>query len=400
MHIITRPQYLELLRKFRDTEFVKVITGVRRAGKTYLLRMFQEELRRSGIADDHILYITFESMRFATITNAHELYQYVMDRVPTSQRVYLFFDEVQRVPGWEQAINSFRVDLDADIYVSGSNSSLLSGELATLLTGRTVSIQVFPLSFKECVNFKDLTAPDDRDFADYVTYGGFPAAVLAQDPEVRQSVLDGIYSSILLKDVGVRGNVRQPELLIRLSNYLMSEIGNQVVPTKLANVLKSEGFRSVSFPSIARYLQLLNDAFLFSTAPRYNLRGKALLRSNSKYYVIDTGLRNTTLVKTWHDNFGHQIENVVYLELLRRGWQVEVGQLGNLEIDFVAHRGGQVHYYQVTRQLPENSEREVANLRKLPDAYPKTVITANRMDVGNIAGIDIVHVVDWLLDRD
>lgn len=394
--MIKREQYLRQLREFKDTEFIKVITGVRCSGKTYLLKMFQEELLAHGVAPEQILFITFESLQYAELTNGLELYHYVMKQVDHNQHLYLFFDEIQLVKEWERAINSFRVDLDADIYISGSNSALLSGELATLLTGRTVSITVYPLSFAEYLQFKGITDHFDEAFYAYVTEGGFPAAVLS-NPSIHQSVLEGIYNSILLRDVAARGEVRNQYLLTRLASYLLSEIGNPISLSKIAGVLKNEGFSGANSPSLGKYLQLLDNAYLFSAARRFDLRGKSYLRTGSKYYAIDTGLRNATLNKNFRDNFGHQLENVVYVELLRRGFQVDIGQNNGQEVDFVARRQNQVVYYQVTRQLPENSDREVGNLLQLPDNYQKILLTANRMDVGNDRGIQISHVVDWLL---
>ena len=221
--MIKREQYLRQLRKFKDTEFIKVITGVRRSGKTYLLKMFQEELLAHGVVPEQILFITFESLQYAELTNGLELYHYVMKQVDHNQHLYLFFDEIQLVKEWERAINSFRVDLDADIYISGSNSALLSGELATLLTGRTVSITVYPLSFAEYLQFKGITDHFDEAFYAYVTEGGFPAAVLS-NTSIHQIVLEGIYNSIMLRDVAARGEVRNQYLLTRLASYLLSEI--------------------------------------------------------------------------------------------------------------------------------------------------------------------------------
>lgn len=396
--MIKRELYLSKLRKFKDTEFIKVITGVRRSGKTFLLRMFQNELQETGIDAQQIISINFESMKYADINDATKLYTYVMKQAFTDKKMYLFFDEIQNVRNWEKAINSFRVDLDADIYVSGSNSSLLSGELATLLTGRLVTIHVYPLSFAEYIKFKGITDNYDRAFLEYVNEGGFPSVVLAQSKDVQRSVLEGIYSSILLRDVGTRATVRNNDVLVRMANYLLSEVGNQISPSKIMGVLKNEGYQGANNNSVNKYLELLEDAFLFYKARRYDLRGKAYLRSNAKYYAIDTGIRNATLNKNYQDNFGHQIENIVYIELLRRGYQVDIGKNNAEEIDFVASRGNNITYYQVTQQLPSADDREVGNLLNLSDNYKKVLITANRMDVGYDRGIPIIHIVDWLLE--
>lgn len=395
--MIPRTLYLNQLKKFQNTEFVKVITGVRRSGKTFVLRMFRESLREQGIPDAQVIFINFESLKYQTLLTKNAFYQYISQRVLPGKKMYLFFDEIQRVIGWEDAVNSFRVDFDADIYISGSNASLLSGELATLLTGRKVEIPIYPLSFKEFLQFKELTDNPDQYLNDYITEGGFPAVALVQDTDVKQSVLDGIYSSILLRDVTERANIRNDDQLTRIANYLLSEVGNLISGNKIAGALKSDGFKTANSTSVLRYINLLSDAFIVYPAKRYDLRGKAYLKNVSKFYAVDTGLRNTTLNRNYRDNYGHQIENIVYLELRRRGYQVDVGKDDTQEIDFVTRRGNETRYYQVTMQLPQNNDREVANLLALADNYPKVVLTANRMDVGVIDGISVIHIVDWLL---
>jgi len=395
--MIVRDLYLNKLRKFQNTEFVKVITGVRRSGKTFILRLFRDELRQQGIPDDQIIFINFESMKYQNLLSKNALYDYVMKSLIPDKKMYLFFDEIQRVTGWEDVINSFRVDFDADIYVSGSNASLLSGELATLLTGRMVEIPIYPLSFKEYLQFRDITDQPERYFNDYITEGGFPAVALVDDASVKQSILDGIYSSILLRDVTERAQIRDDGQLTQISNYLLSEIGNLISGNKIAGVLSNEGFKTANATSVLRYINLLQNAFLFYPAKRYDIRGKAYLRTVAKYYAVDTGLRNTTLNRNYHDNFGHQIENIVYLELRRRGYQVDVGKDDTKEIDFIARKGNETRYYQVTMQLPDDNDREISNLAVLPDNFPKVVLTANRMDVGHVNGISVEYIIDWLL---
>ena len=395
--MIVRDLYLNKLRKFQNTEFVKVITGVRRSGKTFILRLFRDELRQQGVPDDQIIFINFESMKYQNLLSKNALYDYVMKSLIPDKKMYLFFDEIQRVTGWEDVINSFRVDFDADIYVSGSNASLLSGELATLLTGRMVEIPIYPLSFKEYLQFRDITDQPERYFNDYITEGGFPAVALVDDASVKQSILDGIYSSILLRDVTERAQIRDDGQLTQISNYLLSEIGNLISGNKIAGVLSNEGFKTANATSVLRYINLLQNAFLFYPAKRYDIRGKAYLRTVAKYYAVDTGLRNTTLNRNYHDNFGHQIENIVYLELRRRGYQVDVGKDDTKEIDFIARKGNETRYYQVTMQLPDDNDREISNLAVLPDNFPKVVLTANRMDVGHVNGISVEYIIDWLL---
>ncbi|WP_150539072.1 ATP-binding protein [Actinobacillus vicugnae] len=394
--MIERPLYIEKLKKFQDSEFIKVITGVRRCGKTFVLDMFRQHLLGSGIQPAQIVFVNFESMQYRSLRTATALYDYVMAQALPNQKMYLFFDEIQRVEQWEDTINSFRLDLNADIYLSGSNSSLLSGELATLLVGRMVEIPIYPLSFQEYLQFKQFSGIPDQLFSEYVEKGGFPAAVLVNDDEVRHTILDGIFNSILLKDVSERANLRNDGVLGRLASFLLSEVGNSISINSIVGTLKNEG-TAVSNNAVAKYVDLLNQAYIFYEAKRYDLRGKAHLRSQAKYYTVDTGLRNATLNKSYRDNFGHQIENIVFIELKRRGYQVDVGTYDNKEIDFIAKKGSEIRYFQVAMQLPMDNNREIGNLIHLPDNYQKTVITANRMDVGEVQGVEIVHIVDWLL---
>jgi uncharacterized protein HI_1038 len=397
--VFDRPLYLQRLQKYRDSEFIKVITGVRRAGKTFVLEMLRRQLQASGVSEAQIVFLNFESMQHQALRTAQALYQYVLARALTGQKMYLFLDEIQRVSAWEDAVNSLRVDLDADIYLSGSNSSLLSGELATLLVGRMVEIPVYPLSFQEYMQFRRFDGIADTLFPEYVQRGGFPAVALVDDDEVRRTILDGIFNSILLKDVSERANLRNDGVLSRLAAFLLSESGNSISINNIANTLKSEGV-GASNNAIAKYIDLLEQAFIFYQARRYDLRGKAHLRTQAKYYSVDTGLRNATLNKSFRDNFGHQIENIVFIELLRRGYQVDVGSYDSREIDFVAKKGADIQYFQVAMQLPAASEREIGNLLNLPDNYQKTVITANRMDVGEVDGVRLRHIVDWLLQAE
>ena len=334
--ILYRPVYLNRLKKHQNSEFIKVITGVRRSGKTFVLEMFRRHLQESGVAEAQIVFLNFESMQHQALRTAKALYRYVMERAVAGQKMYLFFDEIQRVAGWEDAVNSLRVDLDADIYLSGPNSPLLSGELATLLVGSMVEIPVFLLSFQEYIQFRRFKGVPNTLFPEYVQRGGFPATALVDDDEVHRTILDGIFNSILLQDVSERANLRNDGILSRLATFLLSETGNSIFINNIANTLKNEG-AGVSNNAIAKYVNLLEQASIFYQARRYDLRSKAYLRA--KYYTVDTGLRNATLNKSFRDNFGHQIENIVFIELLRRGYQVDVGSYDNTEINFITKKG-------------------------------------------------------------
>lgn len=402
MNIIARPQYLKTLEHFRDqTDIIKVITGIRRSGKTFLMGMMIDHLKQQGIATDQIIHLNFENFNFINIKTAQDLYRYVQAHRNHSKRNYLFFDEIQHVTDWEKAVNAFRVEMDADIYITGSNAYLLSGELATLLTGRYVELKVFPLSFKEYFNFKHGTPETAYHlFQNYLLDGGFPAVVKAPSRDLKIDLQNGIFDSIILTDIALRANNRNDRAVMAIANYLMSEVGNLVSARKIANTLRSYGHR-ITTATVINYLTLLERSFLFMPAQRYDLRGKKWLSSQCKYYVADNGLRNTRLLRSPSDNLGHQIENVVYFELLRRGYSVNVGKLGSQEIDFVARKGEEVRYYQVTQHLPEQSDREIANLLLIPDAYQKFLLTLDQMDTGNRQGVQVIWLIDWLLaDKD
>lgn len=397
--LISRPHYMNFLEKFKDNEQIKVITGIRRSGKTFIMKMFIAKLKKEdGIAPNNIISINFESFAFRKIKDADSLYQYVMDHKGKGKQ-YLFFDEIQHVDSWQEAINAFRVDLDCDIYITGSNGSLLSGDLATLLAGRYVELHVFPLSFKEYFTFhKGSPETAYNLFLDYVKDGGFPLVSLTNDEDVKQSIKQGIIDSVILHDVIIRGNIRDESAITKIVDYLMSEVGNIISLRKMANTMKSNG-NPISIPTLSTYLSLLERAFIFYRAKRYDLRGRKILNSKDKFYIVDTGLRNTFINKSPQDNFGHQLENIVYIELLNRGYQVDIGQYDDKEIDFVARKGNEIIYYQVTLRLPDDSKRETDNLRFIPDGYKKVVLTLNMLDQGTVDGIQVKYVVDWLLGK-
>lgn len=398
MVVIQRPKYLAFLKEYRDTpDLIKVITGVRRSGKTYLMQMYVDWLRRQGVDDSQIIQLNFENFAYAKLNTAEALYEYIQVQKHPTKRTYLFLDEIQHVKDWQRVINSCRIDMDADIYITGSNGYLLSGELATLLTGRYVELTIYPLSFREYYDFKQGTPTKAYQLLmDYVLDGGFPAVALADNDQIKTALKKGIFDSIILSDIAMRANTRNEATLVAMADYLLSEVGNPMATTKIANVMKANGYR-ITPTTVIDYLQLFEESFLFYKTVRYDLRGKKWLSTNSKYYVADLGLRNTRLNKGATDNLGHQLENLVYLELRRRGYEVNVGKLSELEINFVARRGTTVKYYQVTQQLPDQSRRETANLLKLNDAYKKVVLTLNQFETGMVDGVKVKYLVDWLL---
>ncbi len=397
--MIKRPLYLKRIQPMIDTEFIKVITGVRRSGKSYLLLMIKNMLLERGVKEQCIIYINFENPDNAHLILEKNLYDFVKLNKPDSGKVYLLFDEIQEVNEWQKQVNGMRVAFDCDIYLTGSNASLLSGELATYLTGRFVEIKMLPLSFSEYLMFKNLENGDSsRYFQDYVQYGGFPSVVLQDDAQLKKDVLNGIYQSILWRDVAFRSDIREPDTLERIARFLIDNIGHSVTTNKIANTIRSSG-KKISNVTVDAYLKLLEDSFLFYKAQRYDIRGKEYLKSQAKYYVSDLGIVLSALKKT-QSNRGSKIENIVFLELKRKGYEVFVGKYDSKEIDFVALRMDQTLYIQVTDQLPDESDRETDNLLYLPTGHKKMVITNHWENVGTIDGIEIVHVVDFLLGND
>ena len=393
---IARPLYLKRVESMINTEFIKIITGVRRSGKSYLLLMIKDKLLEMGIKEEQIIYINFEDPAFFDLLTYKDLYKYLKEKVISDQKVYFLFDEIQEVEGWQKLINGLRIAFDSDIYITGSNASLLSGDLATYLTGRYVEIKMLPLTFKEYLHFKNLEQGDpSRYFNEYLEYGGFPSVVLQDNSQLKKDVLAGIYNSILLKDVAGRATIKNTEVLERIALFLLSNCGQLISINKIANTLRSAGFK-VSNNTIENYINLLQSAFLFYKVPRYDIRGKEYLRGQGKYYAVDLGFIRSKLQRN-NINRGSKIENLVFLELLSRGYEVFVGKYQDKEVDFVAQKDQEIKYIQVTDQIPKNS-RESDNLLHLPNAYQKIIITNNWDDVGNIDGIDVIHIIDFLTE--
>ena len=396
--IFNRTNLLQSLVKFKDSEFIKVITGVRRCGKSTLLLLYKNYLANDGVTEKQVIYLSFEDYNNKDLLNADNLYEYIKNRLIFSQKIYLLLDEIQFVNGWERVINSFRLNLNIDITITGSNAQMLSGQLSTLLSGRYIEIKCYPFSFKEFIEVKGNTINDYKEipalFNEYVRYGGFPAVVLA-DENLKESILSGIIDTIILNDIGYRGALREPELVEMVVSYLTDNIGNTISSNNVANTLNSNGYR-ITQPTVGKYLELFKDAFLFYQAKRYDIRGKEYLRGQAKYFIIDLGLAHQILRKKT-GNFGHELENLVYLELLRRGYTIDVIKLDVYEIDFLAKKMDESLYIQVALELPENSKRETDNLLKIPDNHKKIVITKKYEDLSEIDGIPIYNIIDWLL---
>ena len=400
--MIIRDNYLRKMIDAKDTEFIKVITGVRRSGKSTLLLMFKDYLLNSDIKEDNIIHINFESAMYDDIKNYKDLYQYVKERI-TKEKVYLLLDEVQNVESWEKAINSFKVDFDIDIYITGSNAYLLSSELSTLLSGRYIEIKMYPLSFKEYLTFNhyDHNHLDDK-FNEYLKYGGLPAITLIKDnDELVLSYLNDIYNTIVKKDIIDRNNIKDTALLENIIKYLSNNIGSPISSTKISDYLNSNKIVEKSnHQTIDNYLNMLEKSFIIYKADRTDIRSKSLLKTLGKYYISDTGIRNIILGFRNIDE-GHLLENIVYLELLRRGYKVSIGKSNDYEVDFVAENPNVIKYYQVTRSLSneEVKTRELRSLESIDDNYEKTILTMDKSINNDYNGIKVKNIIDWLLEE-
>lgn len=428
-----RELYLQQMKAFQDTEMIKVITGIRRCGKSSLMKLMADELRGSGKEDKQIIEINFESMRFSEMT-AKDFYDYVAERVLPDKRMYLFFDEVQRINGWENAVNSFRVDFDCDIYITGSNAHLLSSELSTYLSGRYVEIKVLPLSFREFLDFhgyqiterKTLTGQMKKRITDaegevydakelyeaYAKFGGMPMlADVGLEQDKVTAALDGVYSAVVVRDILEREKrkgqrtITDSLLLRKLMMFLADNIGSTVSATSIGNTLVSEGLleagkRKVkpATHTIQAYIEALKESFIFYEIKRFDIKGREYLKTLGKYYIVDIGLRNYLLGYRDGDT-GHILENIIYFELLRRGYDVAIGKLDSKEVDFIATKTDEKKYIQVTEAMtsPETRERELAPLQKISDNYEKIVIAMDPGLTQDQDGIKIVSAINFLL---
>lgn len=401
--MIKRDLYLKRIRPFMNQDLVKVITGIRRCGKSVMLEIIQRELQNDGIPADSILSYNFESMSLAHLCTAEALYQDVMAKAKErSGRIYLFFDEIQEVSEWEKAVNSFRVDLDCDIYITGANSKLLSGELSTYLAGRYVEFIMYPFSFHEFVELVHETQPDRSPadcFQQYIRYGGMPYLwnLHYQDAPVKQYLRD-LYNAVELKDIVRRKQIRDVDLLERILAYVTANIGNTFSATTISKYMKSEG-RKIAPETVMNYLHAGSEAFLFYPVKRQDLMGKKILSVQEKYYLADHGIREAVIGGNMRD-INLILENIVFLELKRRGYDVTVGKAGDKEIDFVAQRQSERIYIQVTYLLAskETIEREFGVYRNIRDNYPKYVLSLDEFDMSR-EGIIHMNIRDFLLQQ-
>ena len=406
--MVKRKEYLTELIQWKDEQVIKVVTGIRRCGKSTLLTQYQSWLRENGVQDAQIVSVNFEELEYEELLDYKKLYAYLKERLAAGKTTYIFLDEIQKVTDFEKVVDSLYVKPNVDIYITGSNAYMLSGDLATLLTGRYVEIKMLPLSLKEFLTITELDT--DRGFAEYLQCGGLPyVARMDRTAEKVEAYLEGIYNTVIVKDIEDRQARKESEpskrkitdisLLKSIAKYLASVVGSPISIRNITDYLISSG-RKVSPNTVDDYVDALTESFIFYPAERFDIVGKQLLKVNKKFYIVDLGLRNHILPRRNYD-LGFSLENVVYFELLRRGYRVMIGKLGNTEVDFVAEKQGEYTYYQVTADMSaqETFERELRPLKLIRDNYEKIVLTADRLTVGNYNGIRVKNLTDWLLEK-
>ncbi len=398
--MIIRPQYMNTLKTYRDVPLVKILAGIRRCGKSTILEMLRDDLLKSGIAADHILSMRYTSEDFDDGMTDKDMYNGIKEQMTDNGRYYLLLDEVQEIDGWEKAVNSLLENANTDIYVTGSNSKLMSSEISTYLTGRYISIPVYTLSFAEYLEFKksDFRSPKEL-LNEYLRLGGFPIVALGSfDERSAYQIVEGIYNSVITNDITKRHNIMNFDLFNRVVKYIVENVGKTFSANAIAKFLKSEG-RSLSVEAVYNYLNWLEKAFVIYRCQRYDLQGKSVLKTQEKFYLADASLKYCIMGFN-PKSIAAMLENIVYFELRRRGYEVYIGKNETKEIDFVAVRRDERIYVQVCRRLPEESDREVANLLEIKDHYPKYVVTLDELAAGNINGVKIVHLANFLLSNE
>lgn len=399
--MIKRKFYLEKIVKLIDTEDIKVITGVRRCGKTVLLKQIIDELENRGIASENIIYMSFESSKYKNIRNDNDLDEFIFSKTNNlNGKIYLLFDEIQKVKNWEVSLNSYRVDLECDIYITGSNSQLLSGELATLISGRYISINMLPFSFKELIQYYDEmheNIDEIKLFEQYLSYGGFPG-LLNYENEEKEKYLYDLYSTIVLNDILYKNKVKDLDLLERLMEFMISNIGQLFSANSISKYIKNEN-RKTTPHTIINYMDYARNAFIFYQIKRENIKQKKKLLISDKYYLVDSGfyfIFNGSTQRNW----GQLLENIVFLELIRQGYSITIGKIQDLEVDFVCRKANQIKYIQVSQSiLDENTrKREFKSLEKISDSYPKYVISMDSFDF-SANGIIHLNIIDFLKSK-
>ena len=405
--LIQRKEFLNELIKWKNEKVIKIITGMRRAGKSTLLMQYQDYLRQSRVEENRIVSINFEELEYEELCDYRKLYDYIKDKLIEGKITYIFLDEIQKVKDFEKVIDSIYVKSGTDIYITGSNAYFLSGNLATYLTGRYVEILVLPFSFKE---YKEVVNKDNEGaFSDYMKYGGLPFLTLMEkDIDKAYTYLEGIYNTVIVKDIEDRINLQITDndkrkiydisLLKLIAKYLASVVGSPVSVRGITNYIVSSG-RKVSQNTVSDYVEALKEAFIFYEVSRFDIVGKQILSSNKKYYIVDLGLRNYILPRKSYD-LGFSIENIVYFELLRRGYNINIGKQDKEEVDFIAVKNGIITYIQVTADMKakETFEREIRPLNMIKDNYEKIILTLDKLTLGDYSGIQVKNLMEWLLE--
>ena len=394
---VPRPRYLQVLKKYKDIPLVKILVGIRRCGKSTILEMLKEDLQDSGIKEDHIISLRYTIESLDEEMSSQDMLHSIKKRMKDKERYYLLLDEVQEVSNWEKAVNYLLEEENTDIYVTGSNSKLLSSEISSYLTGRYVSIPVYTLSFAEYLDFKKEDSRSEKEiFTEYLRMGGFPLVARSQfDEKSAYQIVEGIYTSVISNDITRRYNITNFDLFHRVVKFVVENVGKTFSANAIAKFLKSEG-RSLSIELIYNYLAFLEKALIIYRCQRYDLQGKSVLKTQEKFYLADPSLKYCIMGFN-PKSIATMLENLVYFELRRRGYDVYIGKNEKKEIDFVAVKRDERIYVQVCRTLPEDSDRELANLLELKDHYPKYVVTLDELAGGNLNGVKIVHLVDFLL---
>ena len=399
--IIERKEYLDKLIAFKDKNIVKIITGIRRCGKSTLMELFQTYLKNNGVSPERIIHINLEDMDYEELLDYKKLYSYIKERLSDDEITYVFLDEIQNIDQFPRVIDSLFIKKNVDLYVTGSNSNLLSSEIATLISGRYVEISMLPLSFKEYIISTGDTNDLERKYSDYLVNSSFPYTLeMKNQPKEIRDYLNSLYNTIVLNDIIERKKVTDVLLLKSVTRFIFDSIGSQLSTKKIADTMTSTG-RKVDARTVEKYIDALMESYVIYQAKRYNIRGKEHLKTLEKYYVVDIGLRYMLLGARSTD-VGHMLENIVYLELLRRGYDVSVGKIDDLEVDFVAHDGKTTEYYQVAATVREEStlKRELASLQRIKDHYPKILLTLDNDPDADYDGIRRINVLKWLIGEE
>lgn len=407
--LVERKEYIKSLIQWKNEQIIKVVTGIRRCGKSTLLAQYQSWLVKNGVSGEQIVSINFEELEYEDLLDYKKLYAYLRDKLVPGKTTYIFLDEIQKVPYFEKAVDSIYVKPNVDVYITGSNAYMLSSDLATLLTGRYVEIKMLPLSFAEFLKITKLEK--QQGFAEYLRNGGMPyVASMERTTEKVDTYLEGIYNTVIVKDIEDRQIRRESDpdkrkinditLLKTIAKYLSSVIGSPVSIRSITNYLTSNG-RKISPNTVGDYVEALAESFIFYPVERFDIVGKQILKANKKLYIVDLGLRNHLLPRRDYD-LGFSLENIVYFELLRRGYKVTMGKYGNTEVDFVVEKHGEYKYFQVTADMTAQGtfEREIRPLKNIRDNYEKIILTADLLTVGNYNGIQVKNLIDWLLEAD